>query len=150
RNAKNFLYHNDGGTNFTKITSGRIVNDIADGEGCAWADYDNDGNPDLFVCNWRNTKNFLYHNNADGTFTRVTNSSAGGIVTENSDSIDCAWGDYDNDGFLDLFVANAFGEKKFLYHNNGNGTFTKITNSPVTLDVGNAPGCAWGDYDNDS
>jgi enediyne biosynthesis protein E4 len=153
-NVRDSLYRNDGEGAFVKITAGRIVTDIADGESCAWADYDNDGNPDLFVTNFRGTKNFLYHNIGDGTFERIpTYSGAGSIITDSADAHGCAWGDYDNDGFPDLFVANGSGvgpnEKSFLYHNDGNGTFTRMTNSVVSLTAGDSTGCAWGDYDND-
>jgi hypothetical protein len=94
--------------------------------------------------------NSLFHNNGNGTFTKVT---TGSIVTDGGHhSGGCAWGDYDNDGFLDLFVANGTfsgSENNFLYHNNGNGTFTRITNGTVATDTGKSISCAWGDYDND-
>jgi len=87
-------------------------------EAATWADYDNDGFLDLLVVNGRMgfNANFLYRNNGDGTFLRVTN------VAPSSDLgtwHGAAWGDYDNDGFLDLFVAN-WGTTNALYHNNGN------------------------------
>src|SRR5438094_417655 len=70
-------------------------------------DYDNDGFLDLFVTRQLGQGNVLYHNNGDGTFARV---SEGSIVNDRGNSVGCAWGDYDNDGFLDLFVTNgAFG-----------------------------------------
>ena len=141
----NFLYSNNGNGTFTKITTGAIVNDGGNSTGCAWADYDKDGYVDLFVCN-RNQPNFLYHNNGNGTFTKIT---TGAIVTNNSNSGGCAWADYDNDGYPDLFVANAGPAADFLYHNNGNGTFTQITNDPVVNDVINSSGGSWGDYNND-
>jgi enediyne biosynthesis protein E4 len=141
----NFLYHNNGDGTFTKITTGAIVSDGGNSTGCAWGDYDNDGYVDLFVCN-RNQPNFLYHNNGNGTFTKVL---TGAIVTNNSNSGGCAWSDYDNDGYLDLFVANAGPAADFLYHNNGNGTFTQITTDPVVTDVLNSSGGSWGDYNND-
>lgn len=141
----NFLYHNDGNGNFTKITTGAIVNDGGNSTGCAWGDYDNDGYIDLFVCN-RNQNNFLYHNNGNGTFTKIT---SGSIVTDVSNSGGCAWGDYDNDGYIDLYVANAGPAVDFLYHNNGNGTFTKVTTGPVVTDTAHSSGGSWGDYDND-
>jgi hypothetical protein len=144
-NQNNFLYHNNGDGTFTKITSGAIVNDGGNSTGCAWADYDKDGFVDLFVCN-RNQPNFLYHNNGNGTFTKIT---TGAIVTNNSNSGGCAWCDYDNDGYPDLFVANAGPAADFLYHNNGNGTFTQITSDPIVLDVLNSSGGSWGDYNND-
>lgn len=64
----------------------------------------------------------------------------------------CAWGDYDNDGYLDLFVGNAMnsGYSNSLYHNNGDGTFTRVNNSVISIDVGTSWGCSWGDYNNDS
>jgi hypothetical protein len=118
---RNFLYHNQGNGTFGKVTSGGIVNDIGNSVGCAWGDYDNDGLLDLFVCRQLGQNNVLYHNNGDGTFTRVTEGS---LVNDGGNSVGCAWGDYDNDGFLDLFVANgAFGnvsQNNFLYRNNGN------------------------------
>jgi hypothetical protein len=141
----NFLYHNNGDGTFTKITTGAIVNDGGNSTGCAWGDYDNDGFVDLFVCN-RNQPNFLYHNNGNGTFTKIT---TGAIVTNNSNSGGCAWCDYDNDGYLDLYVANAGPATDFLYHNNGNGTFTQITNDPIVNDVLHSSGGSWGDYNND-
>ncbi|HEY5124791.1 MAG TPA: FG-GAP-like repeat-containing protein [Ignavibacteria bacterium] len=141
----NFLYHNNGDGTFTKITTGAIVNDGGNSTGCAWGDYDNDGFVDLFVCN-RNQPNFLYHNNGNGTFTKIT---TGTIVTNNSNSGGCAWCDYDNDGYLDLYVANAGPAADFLYHNNGNGTFTQITNDPIVNDVLHSSGGSWGDYNND-
>jgi hypothetical protein len=144
-NENNFLYHNNGNGTFSKITTGAIVTDGGNSTGCAWIDYDKDGYVDLFVCN-RNQPNFLYHNNGNGTFTKIT---TGAIVTNNSNSGGCAWADYDNDGYPDLFVANAGPAADFLYHNNGNGTFTQITNDPIVLDVLNSSGGSWGDYNND-
>jgi hypothetical protein len=141
----NFLYSNNGNGTFTKITTGNIVTDGGNSTGCAWADYDKDGYVDLFVCN-RNQPNFLYHNNSNGTFTKIT---TGAIVTNNSNSGGCAWADYDNDGYPDLFVANAGPAADFLYHNNGNGTFTQITNDPVVSDVLHSSGGSWEDYNND-
>ena len=143
--GNNYLYHNNGDGSFTKITSGAIVNDGGNSTGCSWGDYDNDGYLDLFVCN-RNQNNFLYHNNGNGTFTRITTAPVG---TDNSNSGGCAWGDYNNDGYIDLFVANAGPAVDFLYKNNGNGTFTKITNDPVVTDTAQSSGGSWGDYDND-
>src|ERR1039458_2295422 len=84
--------------------------------GAAWADYDNDGYPDLFFTAYPGG-NLLYHNNGDGTFTRVTGSP---LSTQHNTSWSCAWGDYDNDGFPDLFVTTGGGagpQKNLLYHN---------------------------------
>ncbi|MCI0472205.1 MAG: FG-GAP-like repeat-containing protein, partial [Ignavibacteria bacterium] len=141
----NFLYINNGGGSFTKITTGNIVNDGGNSTGCAWADYDKDGYIDLFVCN-RNQANFLYHNNGNGAFTKIT---SGAIVTNVSNSGGCAWADYDNDGYPDLFVANAGPAADFLYHNNGNGSFTQVTGDPVVSDIFHSSGGSWGDYNND-
>jgi hypothetical protein len=140
----NFLYANHGDSTFTKIAQGRIVSDGGRSTGSAWADYDNDGWLDLYVCN-RDQANFLYHNNGDGTFTRIT---TGAIATDVANSSGCAWGDYDNDGRLDLIVANVQ-SPNCLYHNDGNGTFTKTTVGPVVTDTSFCNGASWGDMDND-
>ncbi len=156
----NFLYHNDGAGSFTKIITGRIVTDGSGSTGCAWGDYDNDGLLDLFVANNNlnspgEKHNFLYHNDGNGAFTRVTGPGVGSIVTDLAEGWDCAWADYDNDGYLDLFVSNAAGLHNALYQNNGDGTFTKITRGSLVNDragIGFSQGsrnCSWGDYDND-
>src|SRR4029453_2374792 len=85
---------------------------------CQWADYDNDGFLDLFVANSSGQNESLYRNNGEGTFAKVTTGSTG---SDGGNSGGCAWGDYDNDGFLDLFVPNWQGSRpNFLYRNNGN------------------------------
>lgn len=142
----NFLYKNNRDGTFTKITTGIIVSEGGNSRGCGWADYDNDGDLDLFVANGDNQNNFLYNNNGDGAFTKIT---TGEVVTDGGDSQGCSWGDYDNDGALDLFVANAGYQNNFLYHNNGDGTFTKVTAGPIVNDEGDSRGSGWGDYDND-
>ncbi len=144
-NESNVLYRNNGNGTFTKVSTGAIVNDGGDSKGCAWGDYDNDGNLDLFVAN-KDQNSFLYHNNGNGTFTKITD---GDIVSNVGDSEGCSWGDFDNDGDLDLFVANISDQNNFLYQNNGNGTFKKITAGPIVTDGGQSRGGSWGDYDND-
>ena len=122
--------------------------------GFDWADYDNDGDADLFVPNsskGRIRDNRFYRNNGDGTFTKVLGDS---IVLEGGYSNGAAWGDYDNDGFFDLFVANGeafFGgpRNNYLYHNNGDGTFTPVSHSIVANDGGTSWSGRWGDFDND-
>jgi hypothetical protein len=143
--GNDLLYRNNGDGSFTRITSGPVVQSGGNSRGCAWGDYDNDGYLDLFVANEQGQNNFLFHNNGDGTFAKIT---SGNIVTDGGASYGCAWGDYDDDGFLDLFVAN-FNQNNFLYHNNRDGTFTRITSGRIVNDGGASQGCAWGDYDND-
>jgi hypothetical protein len=146
--AKNRLYRNNGDGTFTKITVGPVVNDPGDYLGRAWADYDNDGWPDLFVPDFSGARNHLYHNDGAGQFSAVTQS----IVAQGIGASGCAaWADYDNDGYLDLFVVNSFSTQNFLYHNEGNGTFTKVTQGSLVQDtsLGGFAGCAWADYDND-
>jgi hypothetical protein len=148
----NVLFHNNGDGTFTKITSGAIVTDKGVGYACLWADYDNDGFDDLLVCNMNQSgrsTNFLYHNNGDGTFKRVTNTAVHiGTDIWSDGSPGGAWGDYDNDGFQDLFAAGNDVTSDRLYHNNGDGTFMIATN--LTRPSGTASlGGSWGDYDND-
>ncbi|HWD18240.1 MAG TPA: CRTAC1 family protein [Verrucomicrobiae bacterium] len=137
------LFHNDSHGGFTPVTNVIAAADV-NGQGCSWGDYDNDGFLDLFVTRV-NQANLLYHNNRDGSFTKITNAP---FAADVSQSQGCSWGDYDNDGFLDLFVCNV-GAKNFLYHNNGDGTFAKITNTALTSLNVNSSGSAWADYDND-
>ncbi len=145
-NTTNLLFHNEGNGDFSLVTNGVIATEIASSTACAWCDYDKDGWLDLFVSHGQNQNNALYHNNGDGTFTRIT---TGAIVNDGGDSRGCAWGDYDNDGWPDLFVNNYSVQKPFLYHNNGNGTFTKITNVAPVDSARYGYGCSWVDYDND-
>src|SRR6266545_4317111 len=125
---------------FTKITTGLIATDGGDSSGCAWGDFDNDGFPDLFVGNG-STKNFLYRNNGDGTFTKRTNA-----VPALDSGFGGSWGDFNNDGWLDLFVANR--SANYLYRNNGDGTFTKVTPFAGAAGATSWSG-SWGDYDRD-
>jgi len=144
----NCLFRNNGHGAFTAI-SGRVPSsDAASSDGVAWGDYDNDGYLDLFVTDFESGGNRLYRNKGDGTFQRIT---SGAIVADRKGSTGCAWGDYDNDGFLDLFVVNGFAgpENNLLYHNNGDGTFSKITSGSPVNDGGTSFGVGWGDYDND-
>jgi len=119
---------------------------IADAGDCvaaAWGDYDNDHYPDLYLVR-ENGANRLYHNNQDSSFTDVA-STAGVAHTGNGAS--AAWGDYDNDGDLDLFLANK-DSLQVLYSNNGNGTFTRMSSSGVGV-RGSARSAAWLDFDLD-
>jgi hypothetical protein len=142
---KNYLFHNLGGGAFTNVALSAGLGTAGGAQSCAWGDYNNDNYPDLYVCNAPNQKNFLFRNNRDGTFTRIISDP---VVADTANFSGCSWGDYDNDGYLDLFVST-FGPRNFLYHNERNGTFKKVTNTPLSSDGGHSYNSAWVDYDND-
>jgi hypothetical protein len=124
------------------------------GPGCAFIDYDNDGYPDILLVNGEDwpghphagaTTPKLYHNNHDGTFTDVTRKAGLAIPMF---GLGAAVGDYDNDGFDDLFIT-ALGQSH-LFHNNGNGTFTEVTKSAGMFGPSEfSTSAAWVDYDRD-
>ncbi len=163
----NALYRNHGDGTFTEVTTEAGVGDKGMGMGVLTADFDNDGDPDLFVTNWG--PNVFYRNNGDGTFTDIT-SNAG--LENDLCGIGSTFLDYDRDGYLDLYVgnyieydpdyqyfyaANQFpgplsynGQPDILYHNNGDGTFTDVTkHAGVYNPDGRAMGVTSGDIDND-
>lgn len=123
------------------------------GAGCAFLDYDNDGWMDIYLVNSGKCdfydpqpvlRNALYRNNRDGTFTDVTEKAgvgAGGY------GMGVAVGDYDGDGWPDLYVTQ-YG-RSILFHNNGNGTFTDVTEKAGVAAAGWASSAVWFDYDND-
>jgi hypothetical protein len=123
------------------------------GPGVAFIDYDNDGYPDILLVNgmdWpghirRHSTPRLYHNNGDGTFTDVTHKA--GLDVEMY-GIGVAVGDYDNDGYDDIFIT-ALGQNR-LFHNNGNGTFTDVTQKAGLGGLREfSTSAAWVDYDKD-
>lgn len=141
----NALYRNEGGGTFVRITAGDISNDGGDSNISSWLDIENDGDLDLFVINF-NQANFLYLNDGLGNFTKI---DTGIIVTTSSFSICGAWGDYNTDGLLDLFIGNGGSQPNLLFENQGGGAFTKIQTGAIVNDVASATGCSWGDYNND-
>lgn len=149
-NTSNFLYQNNNDGSFTKVTNGAIATDVFGSIGCSWGDYDNDGDMDLFVCNFNQNDN-LYRNNGNGTFTKILISP---VVSNGGTGEGSAWGDYDNDGDLDLIVANGGPgtDVVFLYENNGTLGFTKILPGDSEDDLlvtGCWAGVIFGDVEND-
>ena len=175
----NHLYKNNRDGTFTDVTLKAGLVHSGWGQGVCIGDYDNDGFEDLFVTYWG--KNVLYHNNGDGTFADVS-EKAGVAGTRTRWGTGCAFIDFDRDGHLDLFVANYVdladfaswplpnsgpcrfksvivacgppglpGGKNILYRNNGNGTFTDVSEKSGILKANGTYGLGvlTGDFDND-
>ena len=171
------LYHNNHDGTFTDVSAKSGLNFCGWGYGVAVGDFDNDGWEDVYITGFHGSA--LYRNNHDGTFTDVT--AKAGVKNENRWGTSAAFADYDNDGNLDLFVANyvdldinnlpVFGSTLFcmyrglrvncgprgldgsrdrLYHNNGDGTFTDVTEK-LNIDPAKyyGLGVLWFDYDKD-
>jgi hypothetical protein len=158
---KEALYRQNSDGTFSDVTAPAGLNPRKLCQGIAWGDYNNDGLLDLYVARGSdrgtNFGNTLYRNNGNGTFTDVT-AAAG--VSSGTNNWSAVWGDYDNDGFLDLFITcpgtTAFGpgNANILYHNNGNGTFTNVAAAEGValqddLVTSAHKTAAWADYDND-
>lgn len=153
------LFKNNTDGTFTDVTNSAFSPlPKQSGSGAAFADYDNDGDLDLYVC--RSGENALFQNNGDATFTDVTVTAFAGAPVDSGRTQTVSWGDYDNDGYLDFFYANheTWGDpppspdtvrKDHLFHNNGNGTFTDV--SDLLGDARDTYGFtgSWVDYDND-
>ena len=173
--GKNILYHNNGDGTFTDVTAKAGVAAGGWSVSAGFVDYDNDGKLDLFVTRYMEwdtehskdcggnfhtycppgefprTTNILYHNRGDGTFEDVSQHS--GIAAKKGHGLGVAFADYDGDGFTDIYVAND-GMQQYLFHNNGNGTFTEVgldAGAALNLDGGplSGMGVVFQDYDND-
>ncbi len=136
----NRLLRNDGGGNFTDVTYGPLADAAGQGQGVAVGDYDNDGRLDLFIVNLGNS-NRLLHNDGNGVFSDVTPAV---LATTGTGRRGALWGDYDNDGDLDLFVVTS--SYNILFRNDGGGTFVNDSSAPM-----GTPGLSAvsGDYDGD-
>lgn len=140
------LFHNDGNSTFTEVSRRAGVGSDLLGSSCAFADIDNDGDVDLFVANYvdadsskicgdararaycrpdvyAGVPSAMYRNNGDGTFTEVT--KVAGLDRADGKALGAVFADYDNDGRVDLFVANDL-TRNFLYHNEGKGVFKEV------------------------
>jgi hypothetical protein len=173
--GKNILYHNNGDGTFTDVTAKAGVAGGGWSVSAGFFDYDNDGKLDLFVTRYMDwdtkhskdcggnyhtycppeefpaTTSILYHNNGDGTFTDVSQRS--GIAAKKGRALGVAFADYDGDGFTDIYVAND-GMQQYLFHNNGNGTFTEVgleSGAALSQDGRrlSGMGVVFQDYDND-
>ena len=151
--GRNVLYHNNGDGTFTDVSeSSGISREPGNALGAVSFDFDNDGWPDIYVAN-DSTPSRLYHNNHDGTFTDIAVQAG---VAYNEDGFEqggmgIAVGDYDNDGWLDIFKNNFADDVPNLYHNNRDGTFT---DQVLKAGLGNITNLvSWGaglvDVDND-
>lgn len=140
----NLLYHSLGNGQFVDVAGSAGVASADNTTVSSWGDINNDGYLDLYLGN-RSTPNTLYLNNGDGTFQDISESSGtnSGYLTRA-----VLFGDVDRDGFVDLYVAN-MNAPNFLYHNNGDNTFTDITEDANAQDFGVAMGSLFFDYDND-
>lgn len=148
------FFRNNGDGSFTDRTVEAGLEGIVGGLNLVQADYDNDGHVDIFVLRgaWTDygEPNSLLRNRGDGTFEDVT--EAAGLLSVYPTQT-AAWGDYDNDGWLDLYIGNeSVGGPRNpsqLFHNNGDGTFRDVAEEVGAAIVGFVKGVVWGDIDND-
>jgi len=139
------LYRNKGDGTFTRVLDGGIADDMdpSYATSAVWVDYENDGDLDLYVTQsnlLQPSPDRLYLNNGDGTFTR-----SGLDWIQNEISVDSAWGDFDNDGLIDLLITSA--QKAFLFHHETDHSMSR-TRMNITND--NLSGVSWSDYDHDN
>jgi FG-GAP-like repeat/ASPIC and UnbV len=149
-------FRNNGDGTFTERTAEAGLTGEVGGLNITHGDYNNDGYPDVLVLRgaWLYDQgehpNSLLRNNRDGTFDDVTEEA--GLLTFHPTQT-AAWGDFDNDGWVDIFVGNESDGRKTrpcqLFHNNGDGTFTECADGLGIAAVGYVKGVAWGDYNND-
>ena len=175
--GQNVLYRNNGDATFTDVAEKAGVGDTRWGTGAVFGDYDNDGDLDLYVPNYiehdldklaeaqkmstqygqsvprklnphsfEPQDNVLYRNNGDGTFTDVTAELS--VESPGGRSLQAIFADFDLDGDLELYVANDL-SPNFLYRNNGDGTFTDVSDASWAADFRGSMGLATGDYDGD-
>jgi len=140
-----------GTASFNRITASPIATTLLDGQMWNWIDYDNDGDLDAYVTNWggggsspTGMKNVLFRHDGE-SFTRIT---TGALVNDVEISLASVWGDFDNDGDLDVFVTNDRNQVDRYYRNNGDGTFERITTLAITETLIHR-GASAGDFDND-
>lgn len=128
--ARGHLLHNLGGGRFEEVTekSGIAKAPPSYGLGVVWADYDNDGKPDLLVAN-DSLPRYLFHNDGNGHFTEVGLTAGVALRDDGREqaSMGVDFGDYDNDGLLDMVVTNFSDDYNTLYHNDGDGHFTDVS-----------------------
>ncbi|HID11639.1 MAG TPA: CRTAC1 family protein [Candidatus Latescibacteria bacterium] len=153
--AEDVFYRNNGDGTFTEVTAEAGLVDRLKGYGFTvlFADYDNDGDLDIYVAN-DSVPNYLYRNNGDGTFTEVGLETGVAYSEDGREQagMGAVFGDYDNDGWLDIFVTNFSDDNNTLYRNEGDGFFTDVT-FQTGLGGPSLPFVSWGteflDYDND-
>jgi len=140
----------DAGPFFVRITdpTNPVVTDLFETGGGAWADLDGDGLPELFVANGNlgNQNDALYLNLGGFAFQRVVGVP---MATDGGSSIGATWGDYDNDGLLDLFVTNRNFFGNFLYHATGDTSFARVHEGPIDTDLPNSNSASWVDLNGD-
>lgn len=143
----NLLYLNNGDGSFTPVPEDSIVSHEGSFDGATFADADNDGDMDGFVVTWYGQKNKYYTNNGDGSFDYDTETE---LNSGFSYSETASWGDYDGDGFTDVYVSNSGGDKRnFLFRNLGNGHFEKIIPGVQSTDNKPSRSVNWVDFDQD-
>lgn len=150
------LFHNNGDGTFSDVTQKSGLMGETGGLNLVVTDYNNDGFPDVLVLRggWMGKYGHypmsLLRNNGDGTFDDVTEEA--GLMSLHPTQT-AAWADYDNDGYLDLFVGHESSKDdpnpSQLFHNNGDGTFTDVAAALGLANLGYVKGVAWGDYNND-
>jgi enediyne biosynthesis protein E4 len=172
-----FLFHNNGDGTFSDVSASSGLGRFKGfWSGASWADYDNDGDLDLYVCgyvqyhfdpadwnkvsaqfkaevpftlnpsSYKPERNLLFRNNGDGSFTEVAKQA--GVDNLEGRSLSAAWCDFDDDGLVDLYVANDVSDNK-LFKNLGNGKFADVSQSAWVADYRGAMGLAIGDWDGD-
>lgn len=145
----NAFFNNKGDLEFEKVQEGHLVEDVAYSYGLSWADYDDDGDLDLFVANF-DKENFLYENDGKGNFNPLTEGDL--AMEKGGASKGHTWGDYDNDTDLDLFIANGtYGPdmRNFLFLNQGDKTFKKDLRGEWQIQADTSAGAAHADFDRD-
>ena len=142
----NLVFKNKGNSEFEKVENSPLISGSGRGRACACGDFTNDGLPEFYIANARKP-NVYFKNLGDWKFEQIT---TGHLVEDVGYSYGASLADYDNDGDLDLFLAN-FDKQNFLYNNDGNGNLSPVNESILTTEQGGASkGHTWGDFDNDT